>query len=105
MLLERADWDLLRIYVDALGPILPLREFSQRSVLVPTMPTSLSPRPERFTTTTVVRGQLALEAHDLGQGVGALQGREDAFDSREQPEGVQHLLVRRPRRTRPGRCP
>ena len=52
-----------------------------------------------------LRGQLALLAHDVGQGVGALQGREDSFDPRQQLEGVEHVLVIGRRHTGPGRCP
>ena len=57
-----------------------------------TWATSLSPRPDRFTS-TVRPASAARSRHDPGQRVGRLEGGDDALGAAQQLERVEHLVV------------
>ena len=61
--------------------------------LAATCATSLSPRPERFTMMSCVLAHLRRAHHDFGDGVGAFQRGDDAFQPREFHEGFERLVV------------
>ena len=54
---------------------------------------SLSPRPERQTTTTSSFGRCAGKLHRFGHGVRAFQRRQDAFGAGQGVEGGQRVVV------------
>ena len=54
---------------------------------------SLSPRPDRFSTTQAVRPKLARQVSQVGDGVGRLQRRDDPFQAAELAEALEGALV------------